>query len=66
MAQIFTYSRGDAIRLLVDPEQVYIVERLLVDYDTNVRLYQIKSVNGNTELLRNAKLIETDRFELVN
>lgn len=58
MHTTFRYERGDLITDLQLRGLPYRVERRLVDKDTDVGLYVIKRVDDNTELLRNAKLID--------
>lgn len=61
----FKYQRGN---VLIDVglsaaksgHRYYRVERLLLDHNTGVRLYVIRPVHGEEELLRSAKLIEND------
>lgn len=58
MKTIFKYKRGDLIADLQLGGAPYRILRLLVDQDTEVGLYVIQGVDSNTELLRNAKLID--------
>jgi hypothetical protein len=58
MTPTFRYRRGDLIADVQLKGLPYRVERCLIDSDTDVRLYVIKRVDDNTELLRNGKLID--------
>jgi hypothetical protein len=58
MKTSFRYKRGDLIMDRQQGGEPYRVLRVLTDRDTEVGLYVIQRTDSNTELLRNAKLID--------